>query len=217
MPESVVREELESLNICVQGVTQMRSGSRDQDPAKDCPPTPQFIVSVAQGPEVSKVRSLTELCGLRVSVELYVATKGPLQCKRCQRLDIRSETAVTHPGASRVGAPTSPVVALPRGNSPSAVAVGKTTQRTIGAVRSGKRRRPRLQSRRSTVAERAPPQPTLPLRKNSGPCPLPSGWNWARGGITSFEGGVLSRPLSHQPIFQILLPSRSWKFPRSLK
>jgi len=64
MPESFVREELESLNICVQGVTQLRSGRRDPDPAKDRPPTPHFIVSVARGTEVSKVRSLTEICGL---------------------------------------------------------------------------------------------------------------------------------------------------------
>jgi len=84
MPESVVREELESLNIFVQGVTQLRSGRRDPDPAKDRPPTPHFIVSVARGPEVSKVRSLTELCGLRVSVESYLDPKGPLQCRRCQ-------------------------------------------------------------------------------------------------------------------------------------
>jgi hypothetical protein len=84
MPKSVVWEELESLNIRFQGVTQLRSGRRDQDPAKDCPPTPQIIVSVARGSEVSKVRSLTELCGLRVSVESYVSPKGPLQCKRCQ-------------------------------------------------------------------------------------------------------------------------------------
>ena len=34
---------------------------------------------------MSKVRSLTELCGLRESVELYVKPKGPQQCKRCQR------------------------------------------------------------------------------------------------------------------------------------
>jgi hypothetical protein len=58
MPESVVREELECLNICVQGVMQMRSGLRDQDPAKDGPPKPHFIVSVARRPEVSEVRSL---------------------------------------------------------------------------------------------------------------------------------------------------------------
>jgi len=85
MPESVVREELESLNICVQGVTQLRSGSRDPDPATDRPPIPHFIVSVARGPEMSKVRSLTELYGLRVSVESYLVPKVPLQCKRCQR------------------------------------------------------------------------------------------------------------------------------------
>ena len=43
MPESVVREELESLNIRVQGVTQLRSDRRDQDPAKDRPPTPTSL------------------------------------------------------------------------------------------------------------------------------------------------------------------------------
>jgi len=42
-------------------------------------------VLVARGPEVTKIRSLTELCSLRVTVETYVAPKGPLQCKRCQR------------------------------------------------------------------------------------------------------------------------------------
>jgi hypothetical protein len=35
MPESVDREEREYLNIRVQGVTQLQSGGRDQDPAKD--------------------------------------------------------------------------------------------------------------------------------------------------------------------------------------
>jgi len=43
MPESVVREKLEFLNICVQGVTQLRSGRRDQDTAKDRPPTPTSL------------------------------------------------------------------------------------------------------------------------------------------------------------------------------
>jgi hypothetical protein len=61
IPESVVRDELESLNIRVKGVTQLRSGRRAQDPTKDCPPTPHFIISVARGPEVSKVRTLTEI------------------------------------------------------------------------------------------------------------------------------------------------------------
>ena len=43
MPESAVREELESLNIRVQGEMQLRSGRRDQDPAKDRPPTPTSL------------------------------------------------------------------------------------------------------------------------------------------------------------------------------
>jgi hypothetical protein len=85
MPEDVVCKELESLGICVQGVLQLRSGRRDHETSKAHPLTPHFIVTVARGPEVAKVRSLTELCGLRVSVETYVAPKGPLQCKRCQR------------------------------------------------------------------------------------------------------------------------------------
>jgi len=78
MPEDVVGEELESLGVCVQGVLQLRSGLRDQETAKAHPLTPHFIVTVARGPEVAKVRSLTELCGLRFSVETYIAPKGPL-------------------------------------------------------------------------------------------------------------------------------------------
>ena len=40
MPESVVRDEVESLNIRVQGITELRAGRHDTDPAKDRPPTP---------------------------------------------------------------------------------------------------------------------------------------------------------------------------------
>ena len=82
-PETVVREELETLGCHIQGVTQLRSGRRDQDPTKDHPPTPHFILSAARGPELSRVRSITKLCGLRVAVESYLVPKGPMQCKRC--------------------------------------------------------------------------------------------------------------------------------------
>ena len=78
MPESIVREELEALGIRVQAVLQLRSGRRDQDAAKDRPPTPHFVVSVARGPDVQKVRTLSELCALRVSVEKYMAPKAQL-------------------------------------------------------------------------------------------------------------------------------------------
>jgi hypothetical protein len=82
MPEDVVREELGALGICVQGIMQLRSGCRDQKPEKDRPVTPHFIVTVARGPEVTKIRSITQLCGLRVTVKTYTAPRGPLQCKR---------------------------------------------------------------------------------------------------------------------------------------
>jgi hypothetical protein len=68
MPETVVRVELEALEIRVQVVMQLRSGRRDQDAIRDRPLNPHFVVWVARGPEVQKVRSLFELCGLRVSV-----------------------------------------------------------------------------------------------------------------------------------------------------
>jgi len=103
-------------------------------------------------------------------------------------LDTRSETADTRPGASRVGAPTSPVGALPRESSLIAVAAEVPTPRTTAATLSGKRRKRHLQSKRPSVYERAPSLAKPPLRKLSGQGPLPSRWTWARGGITSFEG-----------------------------
>ena len=40
---------------------------------------------MTRGLEVSKVRALTGLFGLRVSFETFVAPKGPVQCKQCHR------------------------------------------------------------------------------------------------------------------------------------
>jgi hypothetical protein len=58
MPEAEIREELEALHINVQAVMQLRSKRRDQNPENDRPLTPYFIMSVARGPDVAKVRSL---------------------------------------------------------------------------------------------------------------------------------------------------------------
>jgi hypothetical protein len=55
MPERVVQEELEALDIHVQEVMELRSGRRDQDPTKERPLTSHSIVSVERGPEVFKV------------------------------------------------------------------------------------------------------------------------------------------------------------------
>ena len=49
VPEDVVREEVDNIGICVQGVLQLRSGRRHpyfSNPAR--PLTPQLIVSVAR-------------------------------------------------------------------------------------------------------------------------------------------------------------------------
>jgi hypothetical protein len=47
MPEAEIVEKLEALHINVQAVMQLWSKQRDQDPEKDRPVTPHFIVSVA--------------------------------------------------------------------------------------------------------------------------------------------------------------------------
>jgi hypothetical protein len=71
-----VREELEALGICVLGVLQLRSGRRDRDPEKDRPATPHFIVKMARGPDVTSVRTITQFCGLRITVESYTAPRA---------------------------------------------------------------------------------------------------------------------------------------------
>jgi hypothetical protein len=77
--------EQEALHIDVQAVMQRRSKRRDQDPEKDRPLTPHFIVCVARVLAVAKVHSFTDICALGVKVETYRAPKGPLQFRRCQR------------------------------------------------------------------------------------------------------------------------------------
>ena len=59
-----------------------------------------------------------------------------------------------------------------------------------------------MQSKRPNAAARASPQANLLLLKLSGTVPLPSRWTWARGGITSSEGGVSSRLPRIQPTSQ---------------
>ena len=136
MSESIVREELEALDIHVQAFMQLRSGRRDQDPAKDRPLIPHFIVSVVRVHEVSKVRSITEICGLRVSVESYVAPKGSLQCKRCQHFGHTQRNCayvprcVTCGGAHLTGGCSTPR------EQPQCCSVGATIQRvTWGCIK----------------------------------------------------------------------------------
>jgi len=106
------------------GVTQLRSGRRDQDQTKDRPPNLHFIVSVPRGPEVSRVRSITELCGLRISVKLYLPPKGPMQRKRCQRFGHTQRNCGYAPRCVACGGSQLSCGCSTRGNSLSAVAVG---------------------------------------------------------------------------------------------
>jgi hypothetical protein len=147
MPESAVREESESLGIQVQGVMQLRSGRRDQNPWKDRHPTPHFIVSVTRGPEVSRVRSVTGLCGLRVSVESYVPPKGPLQCRRCQCFGHTEELWAQSP-LRRVWRAAPLVTALSHGASLCCSCGGDRTASYQGC--------PKWKEARASLARRAP-------------------------------------------------------------
>jgi hypothetical protein len=108
MPEAEIKGELEALHILVQAVMQHPSRRRDQDVEKDRPLIPHFIVSVARGPDVAIVRSLTDLCGLRVQVETYNAPKGLRNANAASASDTRSVTAVMHLGVWLAGMLTHP-------------------------------------------------------------------------------------------------------------
>jgi hypothetical protein len=131
IPESEIKEELEALSISVQAVMQLRSKRRDQDPEKDGPLTPHFVVSVARGPDVPKVRSLIEICGLRIQVETYVAQNGCFNANAASASGTHSETAATHPGAWLAKTRTRQGRVRPQSSSTNAAAAGATTMPTI--------------------------------------------------------------------------------------
>jgi hypothetical protein len=155
MPEAEIQEQLEALHINVQAVMQLRSKRRDQDSEKDRPLTPHFIVLVARGPDVAKVRSLTDLCDLRLKVETYNAPNGPLQRKRCQRFGYTQRNCGYAPRCVACGDEHHlRSVSLPI-SSLSVAAEEESTLQTILVAVSGKRRRRPLQGeRKGSVAER---------------------------------------------------------------
>jgi hypothetical protein len=126
MPKSVDREELESLNIRVQGVMQLRSGRRDQDPAKNRPPNPTSLSRWLEGLRCQKYDYSPNSADCECRWSRAWPQKAHCNASAASALDTRSVTADTRPGASRVAAPTSADGVLPRENSLSAVAAGKT-------------------------------------------------------------------------------------------
>jgi hypothetical protein len=195
---------------------QLRSGRRDQDPAKDRPLTPHFIVSVARGPEVSKVRSITELYGLRVLVDSYMAPKGPLQCKRCQRFGHTQRNCVyAHRYVACGGSHLSGGCSIPREQPQCCGCDGNHTASYRGCV-NWKEAKAALESERLRVSARTLPRIAPPHPRHNGPAHLPSRRIWEKAGTTSSEGGVLSRTTPPHQILNLLL-NRSQRRPRSLK
>ena len=134
MPESVVRKELETLGIHVQGVTQLRSGRRDQDPTKNRPPTPTSLYQWREGLRRPGCAQSSNSAACECRWSRTWLQKDQCNASAASASESRSETADTLLGASRVGDPNCPVGAQRRGSCLSAAAVGVTTQRTTVAV-----------------------------------------------------------------------------------
>ena len=105
MPESVVREELESLNIRVQGVIQLRSGRRDQDPTKDRLPTPTPLFRWREGSRCQKYDYSQNSADCECRWRRTWPPKAHCNANAASALDTRSVSADTRPCASRVAAP----------------------------------------------------------------------------------------------------------------
>jgi len=113
MPESVIRDELKTLNIRVQGVTQTRSGCRDQDPAKEHPPIPTSLYQWREGLSCRKHDHLLNSAACECQWSRMWPQKAHNNTNTNSALDTRSVTVNTCPSASQVGVPTPPVDGLP--------------------------------------------------------------------------------------------------------
>ena len=133
-PESFVREELESLNIRVQGVTQLRSGVATWTPPRTALPTPTSLYQWREGLRCRRCDHSPNSAPCECWRSRMCIQKTRCNVSAASALATRSVTVDTHSGASPMKAPTSPVAALPRRNSLGAVAESETTQRTTLAV-----------------------------------------------------------------------------------
>jgi hypothetical protein len=194
MPEAEIKEELKALRISVQAVVQLRSNRRDQDPEKNRPLTPHFIVSVARGPEVAKVRSLAELRGLRLQVETYIAPKVRFNANAASALGTRSETAATHPGAWLAETRTSQGRVRSQSSCLNDASARATTLRTIVVAVSGTTQWLPQQSRSKESAARSMVSPHASRHPNQLQLDLlPNGRIWAQVGNTCFVAAASLR------------------------
>ena len=122
------------MDIRVQGVMQLRSGRRDQDPAKDRPPTPTSLCRWRRAQTCPKcaLSPNSAVCECRWSRSWH--QKVHYNANAASASATRSETAVTHLDALRVGVLTFLVTAQPVQCSLSAASAGAATRLIIGAV-----------------------------------------------------------------------------------
>jgi hypothetical protein len=139
MPETEIKK-VEPLHLNVQAVMQLRSKRRDQDTERDRPLTKHIIVSVERGPEVAKVRSVTEKCGLRIQVETHIAPKRRCNANAASTPSTRSVAAATHPVAWLAETRTHQGRVPPQSSILNAAAAGSTTLPTIVDVVTATRR-----------------------------------------------------------------------------
>ena len=110
-----VREELESLDIHVQGVTQQRSGRRDRDTVKDRLPTPTSLYRWRGSLRCPKCDQSPNSAACECRWSRTWLQKAHCNASAASASDTCSVTADTRPGASRVGLPPLRWVLYPAG------------------------------------------------------------------------------------------------------
>jgi hypothetical protein len=160
------------------------------------------------------VRSITDLCGLRVSVGSYVAPKGQLQCKRCQRFGHTQRNCGYRPrcvacGGSHLSGGCSTLMEQPQ----RCGCGGNHTASYMGCVK-WKEAKAAVAKQASEGVQKSAARSAAPKAQRAGPSAeqtdLGEGWN------DVVRMGLLSRP---PPLHQIQNPllNRSQRHPRSLK
>ena len=117
VPENFVREELESLNIRIKGVIQLRSGRRDKDPAKERPPNPTSWYRWREGLSCWKCDHSRNSAGWECRWSGTWLQKANFNTSANSVLDTRNIIADTRPVASHVGLPILRLVLYPAGTA----------------------------------------------------------------------------------------------------
>jgi hypothetical protein len=139
---------------------------------------------------MTKVRSLTDLCSLRVKMETYNAPKGPLQCKRCQRFGHTQRNCGYAPRCVACGdeqpsgkcvTPKNQLKCCSCGENHTANYRGCSKWKEAKAAAAKRAQGER--SRRDGVSTRLPAPKSAPAKPSPEQEKLGSGWNHAvRGG-----------------------------------